>query len=175
MSDALAPFAEISAATLSATPTVAGQRLLVALSVRIEPDVIDAYEDRRLVGLQLTALDGDLSLETPGGPALICGLRAGSPLPVSSGAEAREEALLLFADLDAAGWRALVAAAGDAPRFQVTVRGQLTRWTNPLFDAQGYQHTRVGDKGMSRVVQDMGSQRAEPVGGVVAIGAVDLG
>lgn len=168
-SSPLAPFAALKQVALSSQPTLAGQRLLARLEIEVYPSLFDSDDDdRRLLASQLTALEADLLLHEADGPLLVCGLRCVSTLPISSERRARAATVLLAADLDPATAVALQARADVGRSLQL--RGQVLRWINPLFDEQGYQHTRVGDKGMSRVVQAMGELRLDPLVG----GAVDL-
>lgn len=160
VSQPLAPFAALSQIWLSGEAGLV-HRLLLTLALQVHPDLYDRDDDeRRLLGQQLTALDGDLLLAAPEGPLLLGGLRAVSPLPVSADRRAQDARLLLALDLPLDLREALRARTTGGAGLILRLRGQLTRWTNPLFDEQGYQHTRVGDKGMSRVVQAMGETRS---------------
>ena len=168
-SQPLAPFADLSAVSVSWRAGLV-HRLILTLHGVVRPDVLDSEdEERRLLGFSLTALEGDLLLDGAEGLVLVAGLRALSPLPLSSEAAPRPLSLALFADLSAEQRGALAARAVEGVQTVLELRGQLLRWTNPLFDEQGYQHTRVGDKGMSRVIQAVGARCPEVIVGALRL------
>ena len=159
----LQPFADVTQVSVSWRVGLTS-RLTVRLDLTVHPERYDPDDDeRRLLALQLTALDGDLLLHGPDGEVLVCGLRARSALPVASGRAPRKVQVDLVADLSADQRSALLVQLGQGAAARLDLFGQLSRWVNPLFDEQGYQHTRVGDKGMSRVIQDVGVSTLEPL------------
>lgn len=118
----------------------------------------DADSDRLLHAMTLLHLEGDLRRAQDG--ALVGASRplSGLPLPQErSPADARIE---LAVDL---GADVLAALASGPTAFTLSLRGAAEVWSNPLYDHDGYQKMRVGDRGLAEALQAMGCREVEPL------------
>lgn len=156
-------FAEVIGLRLTGQPGLS-RRLVVSLALDVLPEHWAEDDPERLLhATRLVDLRGDLRLRTGSGAALVAGLSAVSPLPLSPGREPRREELQLAADLSPELHKALVARAGATPRFRLALRGLIEVWANPLYDHDGDQTARVGDHGLSVVLQRMGLRSLAPL------------
>ena len=156
-----APFGQITQVSLRGEGGI-GSRLILDLSLMVRGERMDeADDDRLLLSTTLFLLDGDLLLEDG---SFIGALRAISPLPLAQGRGRQPASVALAVELSEGQISRLEARrAGGDLSFVAVLRGQAEHWNNALYDQDGYQIARVGDSGMSRVMQTLGSLRRLPL------------
>lgn len=153
-------FANVTGLAVTGRPGLT-RRLVFTLRLEGVPQFWDDNDPERLLhAMQLIGLDGDCWLETVNGRALVAALRVVSPaLPLAQSREAREVALALGVDLSPELYTALLCRSTESPAFYLELRGLFEVWSNPLYDHDGYQTTRVGDSGLSRAIQQIGARK----------------
>lgn len=136
-------------------------RLMFSLALELVPRHYDESDsDRLLHAMTLTCIEGDLMVERDGERLLVGALRPRSDLPLTQRREPLKVVLALAIDLSREQ-RDAIESAGLA--LVLRLRGAAEVWSNPLYDHDGYQKTRVGDRGLAEALQAMGCREVAPL------------
>lgn len=153
-------FAEVREINLRGEPGLVS-RLVFYLALDMVPRHYDESDsDRLLHAMALTWVEGDLLLERPGQRLLVGALRPRSDLPLAQQRNPLKVVLALAIDLS----REQLDAMGNAGlTFVLRLRGAAEVWSNPLYDHDGYQKMRVGDRGLAEALQAIGCREVAPL------------
>lgn len=153
-------FAEVQRIDVRGEPGFVS-RLVFVMELELVPRHYDPSDsDRLLHAMSLTAIEGDLRLERGEDRPLVGALWPLCTLPLAQDRAARAATIKLYIDFGREQREAL--DAGDLV-FVLRLRGAAEVWSNPLYDHDGDQKMRVGDRGLAEALQAIGCRESAPL------------